>query len=56
MNLERLTTPRLLALLRKIRSCDDCRWSERQCHHPSPDAVKAVLADREHVGRVGGQS
>ncbi len=50
--LEALATPRLLALLKKTQSCEDCvaDWRAR-CEHPSKEQIKRALANRGHVGR-----
>ena len=53
VDLNTLTTPRLLALLKTVRSCDGCNIDYRECRkrHPGVEEIKAILNTREHVSK-----
>lgn len=48
-NLQEMTTKRLLALLKSVRTCFDCVAGWKECEHPSEDTIKEVLNKREHI-------
>jgi len=51
VDLNTLTTERLLALLKAVRTCDWCNIGYLDCtrRHPDVEEIKAVLNTREHL-------